>query len=143
MFLCFISIFSYAYVVGRSDGPHIKHIFGFIIIFFSVIFLYFILFKIKNKIKINKSSTKNTFLIFFLIILFPIIFDINPKNLKNFNFRFDKYINLPDQKFLNQKEINFINESKSILQDKECIQLFSHDAALHYLLKKKVVLNTI
>jgi len=137
MFLCFSSIFSYAYVVGRSDGPHIKHIFGFPIIFFSVIFLYFILFNINKKIKIDTSSAKNIFLIFFLLILFPIIFDINLKNLKNYNFRFEKYINLPDQKFLNQKEINFINESKSILQDKKCIQLFSHDAALHYLLKKK------
>ena len=40
MFLCFISILSYAYVVGRSDGPHMKHIFGYPIIFFSTIILY-------------------------------------------------------------------------------------------------------
>ena len=78
MFLCFISIFSYAYVVGRSDGPHIKHIFGFPIIFFSIIFLYFILFKINKKIKIDISFKKHFFNIF-LLILFPIIFDINPK----------------------------------------------------------------
>ena len=69
MFLHFNSIFSYAYVVGRSDGPHIKHIFGYIIIFFSIIFLYFILFLKNKKIKIEYQN--NFFNIpFFINIIF-------------------------------------------------------------------------
>ena len=40
LFLTLIIISSYIYVVGRSDGPHIKHIFGYIIIFFSIYFSY-------------------------------------------------------------------------------------------------------
>ena len=137
MFLCFTSICSYAYVVGRSDGPHMKHIFGYPMIFFSVILLYSFLFKINNKIKIHGFFLKNIILIFTLIISFTFFYEINLKSMKNYNSRFEKYIYLADQKFLNQKEINFINESKPILQDKNCVQLFSHDAALLYLLRKE------
>ena len=137
MFLCFISILSYAYVVGRSDGPHMKHIFGYPIIFFSTIILYSFLFKINKKINIYNSFLKNIVLISILITAFSIFFEINIKNIKNYSTRFNEYINLKDQSFLDKDETNFINQSKPILQDKNCIQLFSHDAALYFLLKKK------
>ncbi len=137
IFLCFISICSYAYVVGRSDGPHMKHIFGYPIIFFSLIILYYFLFKINYKFKINLNYKKNFVLIFVSIVSFSFFYEINPKSIKNYNLRLEKYISLKDQNFINNREINFINESKSILSDKNCVQLFSHDAALHYLLRKK------
>ena len=137
MFLCAVSIFSYAYVVGRSDGPHMKHIFGYPIIFFSIIILYSILFEINKKFKVNSAPLKNIILVIFSIFSFVIFFDINPSNIKNYNSRFVEYINLEDSKFLDNKEISFIDQTKSILEYKNCVQLFSHDAALHYLLKKK------
>jgi len=137
VFFCFVIIFSYVYVVGRSDGPHMKHIFGYPIIFFSITILYFILFEINKKIKIQSSYLKNIILVFISIISFTIFYQINPSNIKNYNSRFVEYINLGDKEFIDKNEIIFIEQVKSILDDKSCVQLFSHDAALHYLLKKK------
>ena len=137
IFLCLISIFSYAYVVGRSDGPHMKHIFGYPIIFFSIIILYFLLSKINKKFIVYNSSIKNISLAFILILSFFLVFDINLKNIKNYNKRFINYINLEDQKYLDEKENNFIKNVKPMLDKYACIQLFSHDAALNFLLRKK------
>ena len=137
VFFCFVIIFSYFYVVGRSDGPHMKGIFGYPIIFFSIIILYFILFEINKKIKIQSSYLKNIILVLMSIISFTIFYQINPSNIKNYNSRFVEYINLGDEEFIDKNEIIFIEQVKSILDDKSCVQLFSHDAALHYLLKKK------
>ena len=49
----------------------------------------------------------------------------------------NKVYNLPDEVFLNKDEINFINNIKPTLNQFDCLQLFTHDAALLYLLKKK------
>ena len=64
-------------------------------------------------------------------------FDFKLDNIKKYNSRFSNYINLSDANFLNTREINFINETKPIFEKSDCVQLFSHDAALLYLLKKK------
>ena len=137
LFLTIIIISSYIYVVGRSDGPHLKNIFGYIIIYFSIYFSNLFLEFLEKKEVINKHKIINLIPIL-LLILFPFYnFDFKFENIKKYNSRFSNYINLPDANYLNTKEINFINESKSIFEKSDCVQLFSHDAALHYLLKKK------
>ncbi len=136
-FLTLVIIFSYIYVVGRSDGPHIKHIFGYIIIYFSIYFSYFILEFLEKKEILNKYKIFNLFPFFLLILFLYNNFNFKPENIKKYNSRFSNYINLPDENFLNTKEINFIKETKPIIEKSDCVQLFSHDAALLYLLKKK------
>ena len=137
MFLCFVSIFSYAYVVGRSDGPHIKHIFGYPIIFLSIFSLYFLLFFFDKRVKIFNLKFKNYFLILISVIFFYSFYEINFKKIKSYPSRFIEYINLNDTNFINNQEINFINKAETLFENENCVQLFSHDAALHYLLKKK------
>ena len=136
-FLTLVIIFSYIYVIGRSDGPHIKHIFGYIIIYFSIYFSYFILEFLEKKEILNKSKIFNLFPFFLLILFLYNNFIFKLENIKKYNSRFSNYINLPDENFLNTKEINFIKETKPIIEKSDCVQLFSHDAALLYLLKKK------
>ena len=136
-FLTLVIIFSYIYVIGRSDGPHIKHIFGYIIIYFSIYFSYFILEFLEKKEILNKYKIFNLFPFFLLILFLYNNFNFKPENIKKYNSRFSNYINLPDENFLNTKEINFIKETKPIIEKSDCVQLFSHDAALLYLLKKK------
>ena len=136
-FLTLVIISSYIYVVGRSDGPHIKHIFGYIIIYFSIYFSYFILEFLEKKEILNKYKIFNLFPFFLLILFLYNNFNFKPENIKKYNSRFSNYINLPDENFLNTKEINFIKETKPIIEKSDCVQLFSHDAALLYLLKKK------
>ncbi len=137
LFLTIIIISSYIYVVGRSDGPHLKNIFGYIIIYFSIYFSNLFLEFLEKKEVINKHKIINLIPILLLILFSFYNFDFKFENIKKYNSRFSNYINLPDANYLNTKEINFINESKSIFEKSDCVQLFSHDAALHYLLKKK------
>ncbi len=137
LFLTLIIISSYIYVVGRSDGPHIKHIFGYVIIYFSIYFSYLFLEFLEKKEVINKYKIINLIPILLLILFSFYNFDFKLDNIKKYNSRFSNYINLSDANFLNTKEINFINETKPIFEKSDCVQLFSHDAALLYLLKKK------
>ena len=65
------------------------------------------------------------------------MFDINYKNISNYKERFLEYKNLNDSVFLNDKEIEIINKIKPILSNYNCIQLFSNDTALLYLLRSK------
>ena len=137
VFLSLIAFCSYAYVVGRSDGPHIKSVFGYPIIFFSIYFSYQFLIFFENKVKYKFSFLLNFLLIFITIILFNFFFHIKPTNILKYPSRVSKYIKLPDEDFLTKKQINFIKETFPLIKDQECIQLFVNDAALNYLLRKK------
>ena len=131
--LSIVSIFSYLYALGRSDGPHIKNSFGYPLIFLTIYFSYSLLLIFSKK---EIKSYKNIFPVSFLI-LFLISFEINYKNIINYKHRFENYINLDDKFFLNSKELLFIEKAKPIVKEFNCIQLLSNDAALYYLLKKK------
>ena len=139
LFLSIIAFLSYVYALGRSDGPHIKHIFGYSIIFFSIYFSYLIIyyFEKKNIIKKFPNYSKNIFLLIFLIIFSYNLFYISVPNTKNYSERLIKYSFLPDNYFLNENEINFIKQTQPIVKDHVCIQLFTNEAAFLYLLKKK------
>ncbi len=136
-FLTLIAVLSYIYVVGRSDGPHIKHIFGYPIIFFSIYISYIILIKLNKKIILQKNNFITLFLIVVIIGYFINNNNLSFNNIKNYQTRLINYINLPDNAFLNNAEINLIKKAKPHLKNSNCLQLFTHDAALLYLLRKK------
>ena len=46
------------------------------------------------------------------------------------------YIHVSDIKFLKNNEQLLIEELKILMKDEECIQLFSYETAISYLLKK-------
>ena len=48
IFFTIISVGSYLYALGRSDGPHIKNSFGFPLITFVIFMTYFLLKKMKK-----------------------------------------------------------------------------------------------
>tara|TARA_B100001123_G_C15302796_1_gene1021643 strand:+ start:814 stop:2637 length:1824 start_codon:yes stop_codon:yes gene_type:complete len=139
MFLVFISLtsfISYIYALGRSDGGHIKQAFGYPSIFFTVLILYFIL-NLLDKIRLNKF--KNYLSIFtisaiFIFILFQ--FQLNISNIINYSKNFKNFIYADDKKFLQEDDIKFIEEASFLLKSEKCIQLYTYDSALLYLLKK-------
>ena len=132
IFLSIISAGSYMYALGRSDGPHIKNSFGFPLMTISLFLSYLILKKFIKNFSINKHNLLiSTFFIFFIFNL-----DINFKNILSFDKRLNNYIYLPDKYFLNDKEIKFIDFIKPKLTNVSCIQLFSNDAILNYILRK-------
>ncbi len=135
-FLSIIGFLSYIYALGRSDGPHIKQTFGFPTIFLITIITYFVL-KITSdlNIKIIKKFSYLNFIPFIIVISIGLIF-FDYKNIFNYKERFLNYVDLSDDKFLSQEDNIFIKKASNIIKNEECIQLFTNDAALLYLVKK-------
>ena len=137
--LILISIFSflsYGYAIGRSDGPHIKSTFGFVQIFYSVIVFYFVITYLDNIDILNKILLHKTKIFFLILILSTPNFNLNIQKILNFNERLNKYTNLDDSFFLNKKQVMFVSNAKKIVEEYECVQLFTNSAMLLYLLRK-------
>ena len=62
---------------------------------------------------------------------------INIDNLINYQNRLSELLFKEDQFFLKENEKKFVKETKPILKNIDCIQVFSNDAAIYYLLRKK------
>ena len=134
LFLSIIGFLSYLYSLGRSDGPHIKQIFGFQVIFFSF-FIFKLLF---NKFLCNETRFSKFFIILpIVMIIFISLNTIKLNNLLSFKERFTGYIYLPDSFFLTKKDNLIIDELKSLKSLDNCIDLFTYDASILYLLRQK------
>ena len=130
------SFLSYIYALGRSDGGHIKQAFGYPFIFLTVYFLHLIIDFINRKSKISFESNyiKISFLLSIILLLFN--FKINISNINDFNSKLGKYINLEDEHFLIDEDKEFILKANKIFQNEKCIQLYTNDSAILYLLRK-------
>lgn len=132
IFFTIVSVGSYLYALGRSDGTHIKNSFGFPLITFVIFITYFLLKKMKKFSDIKFLSFN---FVAFVYLIFS--FNIELSNLYTFKKRFQNYIYLDDHTFLSAKEKNLIQFLKPKVKNLECIQIFSNDAILYYLLRKK------
>ena len=63
-------------------------------------------------------------------------FKSNFMHVLNYKERLANYISLKDEKFLNENDKIFVETASNILRNEKCIQLFTNDAALLYLLRK-------
>ena len=61
---------------------------------------------------------------------------ISVENIFNYKDRLNHYAYLKDETYLNKDSMNFIKISKKYTEGYECIQLFTYDVAILYLLKK-------
>lgn len=133
LFLSIISVLSYIYALGRSDGSHIKHTFGFPLLTFFILILYNFLSLIEKK----KIKGGNVILLFIIICLIIYNNAFNLNNLVNYKSRLKNFVNQDDYFFLNKGEIEFVKFIRPMVENYECVQLFTNDAAFNYLLKKK------
>ena len=135
LLLAFIGFISYFNAIGRSDGPHIKSSFGIPLVASTIFFLFNIFYYLQNNTLINKYASKLVFIssIFCIIYLF---LNINYSNLSNSSRSIKNYISLSDDKFLKKEQSLFVSYAKNLLFDTNCVQLFTNDAILNYLLKK-------
>ena len=133
LFFAIIGTTSYLYALGRSDGPHIKQVFGFQIMFFLIYILNNMLNKYSNKI--NSLFSVNIILVILTVSLF--FNNIKLSNILSFKERFVNYIYKPDLHFLSQQDNLIIDELKSYSSLDNCMDLFTYDASILYLLRKK------
>ena len=132
-----ISFLSYVYALGRTDYTHLKQVFGFPLMFLSCYLLFYLFYFIHQKYILNYYDNKKfSTLIVSLILLFFINFNIDYSKIIHFKSRFVEYIELKDSNFLSKTDNYFVRQTSSLLKDEKCIQLYTNDAALLYLLKK-------
>ena len=140
-FLLVISIsciLLYINALGRSDGPHIRNTFGLPIIFLSTYFFFNIVFFLEKRF--NFIFDKKFFrlsLALVLILVSTFAMNINTNNILNFQDRLNYFINLDDNNYLNENYKKYISDLKPIIENEDCIQLFTNSAIMPYLLKKK------
>ena len=80
-----------------------------------------------------------TIYLFTILGLFNLSFlskNYDLKNIFSFNNRFDKFINLKDDFFIDDSYSNFYKQLKEITKNDNCIQTFNYDPTIYYLLKK-------
>ena len=135
--LSFICFCSYLYALGRSDGGHIKQTSGTVILFFSFFISFYILkffdnFFLKRFFNINLSYS----LSIILLMIFIFNLKINIKNILDYSSRFNQSIYLEDKNYLSDEQNYLVQNLKPLISKYECIQLFTYDAALPYILQK-------
>ena len=128
----------YKSALSRSDGGHIKQATYFSIILFLVFIIFFTIIylnKKKNFFKKNMMKENIVIFIFILIIFFSHIKSI--ENLFNFPKNIKNLIIQKDSQFIQNNHAELIVKLRPLLNDKDCIQTFSYDHSIFYLLKKK------
>ncbi len=143
LFLFISSIIFFKSGLMRSDTPHIKYTSGIytLLVFFFVSY-YFV--KIINNIKIfNKFfvffEKRKIFLVVSSLICFLFIFKNNYLNLLHvfdMEKNFQKITKINDNRFLDKDYYNFLNIFKDLIKDEKCVQQFSDDNAIPYLVNK-------
>jgi hypothetical protein len=134
------SLVSFLFGLGRSDSYHIVNSTG--LLMFNLIFYHlFLIFNFSN----NKIIFKNFFFLLTLILLLTLFFfkEINLKKINNVFIVKENISNLlleNDDKFLNGKNLNYLNliiYYEKLLDEGECVQIFSDETIIPYLLKRK------
>ena len=142
VFLFLAACINFKTALSRSDTVHIKMglFLTHILIFYY--FLYFLISKLNTeKIIVKTKLTNNNLQIIFLILFFILTLfnnnkNINIKNLPNSLNSIKYLVHQNDDKFLNKDYIELINLYKKISINDKCIQNFTSETAIPYLLKK-------
>ena len=129
---CFIA---FKNALGRSDGFHImaSSDWQLFIISFFIIHLIIFLYKKQDFIKFN---IKISYFLSILLICSIALFNMKSENIINFKSRFAGSISAPDIGYLAQDRGNIISLLKKELKYEKCIQNFTEDLVVPYLIKK-------
>jgi len=136
IYISIVSFLTYLYALGRSDGPHIKETFAYPLMFQFFLLSNLILIVLKKKF-FNILNRRGNLIIISILILFALNLNFSFKNIKSISTRIEKFVKLDDEKFLKKNELELIEKIRPLLSENRCIQLFSNDVALLYLLRKK------
>ena len=142
IFLFLIACISFKTALSRSDTVHIKMglSFTYIALFYHILYLFISKFnieKITEKFRLTNYNLKIILLsLFFTLSLFSDNKNINIKNFPNALNSIKYLIHQDDNKFLNQDYIELISFYKKISIKEKCIQNFTNETAIPYLLKK-------
>jgi len=154
VFLAFIFILNVLFfksAMMRSDSAHIKTSSSFLVFLFAAIVLYFATIFLINLLNDNKFFKKNltlikkNYLIIPLLIILTnfVVISINSiwthQNTRDSIFSFSdikKFLEHDDNFYLSDDYLEMINYYKNLTREDKCVQIFTNEAAVPYLLKK-------
>ena len=143
IFILILSMITYKTALGRSDGPHIRSVTGLPMLLLCIIILnLFFDFILKNKkyLKIfqNITNFKNTIILILISSSIFIIFmsNFNFQNIISFKSRVKNYVSISDEFFLAEHQKLLIKKYNNLTITDKCVQIFTYDVAIPYLLKK-------
>ena len=143
IFILILSIITYKTALGRSDGPHIRSVTGLPMLLLCIIIInLFFDFILKNKkyLKIfqNITNFKNTIILILISSSIFIIFmsNFNFQNIISFKSRVKNYVSTSDEFFLTEHQKLLIKKYNNLTITDKCVQIFTYDVAIPYLLKK-------
>jgi hypothetical protein len=140
VFLYLVSFVMYKNGLGRSDSNHLRMSadFPILINIFFILNYFFIFFekKILNKSLFSFKFFFSLSVIYLFSFYLLNISKYNFNNIINYKKNFLTYINYKDENFIDSKTIKFVNYYKTLNEESNCIQIFTFDLAIPYLLKK-------
>jgi len=129
------SIISFKNALGRSDGPHIMLSSDWISILLCFYFLHLIFFYFSKNIEFIRSN-KYIEKIGALLLIILIFTNTDFKKVSNYKVNFEKYINTNDKTFITDERMKIIKAISPFISNENCIQNFTADLSLPYLLEK-------
>jgi hypothetical protein len=142
-FLFVSSIIFFKSGLMRSDGPHIKYssgLYTLLIFFFISYYLINFISNLKFFTKINIFFEKKNYLfILSILICFLFFFQnnyLNFLNIFNPNKNFQMITKIDDKEFLDKDYYKFLKIYKDLIKDENCVQQFTDDNAIPYLIDK-------
>ena len=141
-FVYLLNIITFSSAIVRSDSVHIKSAAGPLLFLLYSLILYFVFNYLieKNKFESNYLLVKKVFRLLPAIILLINFFVITkyPISIKEniFLFKNKKFILQNDKFFLTTDQIQMLNYYNELTKNENCIQLFTNETAIPYLLGK-------
>ena len=146
-FLYLFNILIFKSAILRSDAQHIKTSSGLLLFLLIALITYFtfrsvIIFFKKRKInkKLISFFKKNHRYILVTILFFNFFivsdYSINPKKIFNSHHQINNLIYSKNEKYLSEDYVQMIDYYKNISASDKCVQIFTNEAAIPYLLDK-------
>ena len=143
IFLFVSSIIFFKSGLMRSDTPHIKYtsgIYTLLIFFFISYHLVYLINKLNFFKKITFIFNEKKYLFTLTILIGYLFFFQNNYfgflNILDSSKNFQMITKIDDRKFLSDEYFKFIQEYKELIKDENCVQQFTDDNAIPYLVDK-------
>ena len=134
IFVFLYSLISFKNALGRSDGPHMMVSSDWITIFIFYLSLFTITYYLFSRLK-KKINIRYVSIIFILLMCTQLIFKYD-NNILNFKNNILSFVNAPNSSFVTQKRKEIIKKISNLTNKDECIQNFTQDLSLPYLIGK-------
>ena len=134
-FIYLYSLISFKNALGRSDGGHIMISSDWITILLFYLLLFSIFFYLSLKIKKNYSQKTISIVLSFLIIG-SISYKLQNKTIYEAPTNIRNFISISNSEFVSNKRKNILKKISLLVEDEECINNFTSDLSLPYLINK-------